>query len=120
MVPTGYSFNLDGTNIYMTLCDVIPGAGHQYAVSSLGQDLAILVIAMITSKGASGVTGAGFVTLAATLSIVPDIPIQSLAISARHRQVHERMPRADQSGRQRRSHHRHEPLGERVRRKENS
>jgi aerobic C4-dicarboxylate transport protein len=47
---------------------------------TLGQELGILAIAMITSKGASGVTGAGFVTLAATLAIVPDIPIQSLAI----------------------------------------
>jgi aerobic C4-dicarboxylate transport protein len=47
---------------------------------SLGQEMGILVIAMITSKGASGVTGAGFVTLAATLAIVPDIPIQSLAL----------------------------------------
>src|SRR6476660_7738297 len=47
---------------------------------TLGQELGLLLIAMITSKGASGVTGAGFVTLAATLAIVPDIPIQSLAI----------------------------------------
>src|SRR5260370_28258461 len=47
---------------------------------SVGQELGILAVAMVTSKGASGVTGAGFVTLAATLAIVPDIPIQSLAI----------------------------------------
>jgi aerobic C4-dicarboxylate transport protein len=79
VVPTGYSFNLDGTNIYMTLAILFLAQATNTPLS-LGQLLGILVIAMITSKGASGVTGAGFVTLAATLAIVPDIPIQSLAI----------------------------------------
>src|SRR3982074_3471379 len=79
VVPTGYSFNLDGTNIYMTLATLFLAQATNTPLT-LGQELGILVIAMITSKGASGVTGAGFVTLAATLSIVPDIPIQSLAI----------------------------------------
>jgi aerobic C4-dicarboxylate transport protein len=79
VVPTGYSFNLDGTNIYMTLATLFLAQATNTHIT-LGQELWILVIAMITSKGASGVTGAGFVTLAATLSIVPDIPIQSLAI----------------------------------------
>ena len=79
VVPTGYSFNLDGTNIYMTLATLFLAQATNTPLG-LGQELGILVIAMITSKGASGVTGAGFVTLAATLAIVPDIPIQSLAI----------------------------------------
>jgi aerobic C4-dicarboxylate transport protein len=79
VIPTGYSFNLDGTNIYMTLAILFLAQATNTPLS-LGQELGILVIAMITSKGASGVTGAGFVTLAATLAIVPDVPIQSLAI----------------------------------------
>jgi aerobic C4-dicarboxylate transport protein len=79
VIPTGYSFNLDGTNIYMTLATLFLAQATNIPLS-LGQQLGILAIAMITSKGASGVTGAGFVTLAATLAIVPDIPIQSLAI----------------------------------------
>ena len=79
VIPTGYSFNLDGTNIYMTLAILFLAQATNTHLS-LAQELGILAIAMITSKGASGVTGAGFVTLAATLAIVPDIPIQSLAI----------------------------------------
>jgi aerobic C4-dicarboxylate transport protein len=79
VVPTGYSFNLDGTNIYMTLAILFLAQATNTPLT-LGQELGILAIAMITSKGASGVTGAGFVTLAATLSIIPDIPIASLAI----------------------------------------
>jgi aerobic C4-dicarboxylate transport protein len=79
VVPTGYSFNLDGTNIYMTLSTLFLAQATNTPLT-LTQELGILAIAMITSKGASGVTGAGFVTLAATLAIVPDIPIQSLAI----------------------------------------
>ena len=79
VVPTGYRFNLDGTNIYMTLATLFLAQATNTPLTFI-QELGILVIAMITSKGASGVTGAGFVTLAATLAIVPDIPIQSLAI----------------------------------------
>ena len=79
VIPTGYSFNLDGTNIYMTLATLFLAQATNTPLS-IGQELTILAIAMLTSKGASGVTGAGFVTLAATLSIIPDIPIQSLAI----------------------------------------
>ena len=79
VIPTGYSFNLDGTNIYMTLATLFLAQATNTPLG-LGQELGILAVAMITSKGASGVTGAGFVTLAATLAIVPDIPIQSLAI----------------------------------------
>jgi aerobic C4-dicarboxylate transport protein len=79
VIPTGYSFNLDGTNIYMTLAILFLAQATNTPLT-LGQELAILGIAMLTSKGASGVTGAGFVTLAATLAIIPDVPIASLAI----------------------------------------
>jgi aerobic C4-dicarboxylate transport protein len=79
VIPTGYSFNLDGTNIYMTLATLFLAQATNTPLT-FGQELTILLVAMLTSKGASGVTGAGFVTLAATLSIIPDIPIQSLAI----------------------------------------
>jgi aerobic C4-dicarboxylate transport protein len=79
VIPTGYSFNLDGTNIYMTLATLFLAQATNTHLT-IWQELGILGIAMITSKGASGVTGAGFITLAATLAIVPDIPIQSLAI----------------------------------------
>ena len=79
VIPTGYSFNLDGTNIYMTLATLFLAQATNTPLS-LGQELSVLAIAMLTSKGASGVTGAGFVTLAATLAIIPDIPIQALAI----------------------------------------
>jgi aerobic C4-dicarboxylate transport protein len=79
VIPTGYSFNLDGTNIYMTLATLFLAQATNTPIT-LGQELGILAVAMLTSKGASGVTGAGFVTLAATLAIVPEIPIQALAI----------------------------------------
>ena len=77
--PTGYSFNTDGTNIYLTLCALFLAQAANTHLS-LGQGFAILLVAMIASKGASGVTGTGFVTLAAILTAVPSIPIQSLAI----------------------------------------
>jgi aerobic C4-dicarboxylate transport protein len=79
VIPTGYSFNLDGTNIYMTLSTLFLAQITGTALTP-GQMLTILVIAMVTSKGASGVTGAGFVTLAATLQVVGSIPIESLAV----------------------------------------
>jgi aerobic C4-dicarboxylate transport protein len=79
VVPTGYSFNLDGTNIYMTLATLFLAQATNTHLT-IAQEATILAVAMLTSKGASGVTGAGFVTLAATLSIIPDIPITALAI----------------------------------------
>ena len=79
VIPLGYSFNLDGTNIYMTLATLFLAQATNTPLS-FGQEMTVLLVAMLTSKGASGVTGAGFVTLAATLSIIPDIPIQALAI----------------------------------------
>jgi aerobic C4-dicarboxylate transport protein len=79
VIPTGYSFNLDGTNIYMTLATLFLAQATNINLS-LTQELSLLAVAMLTSKGASGVTGAGFITLAATLAVVPDIPIASLAL----------------------------------------
>lgn len=79
VIPTGYSFNLDGTNIYMTMAAVFLAQATNTPLG-LGDQLALLGVAMISSKGASGVTGAGFVTLAATLAVVPTIPIASLAL----------------------------------------
>lgn len=79
VIPTGYSFNLDGTNIYMTMAAVFLAQATNTPLD-LQQQIALLLVAMITSKGASGVTGAGFVTLAATLQSVPAIPIESLAL----------------------------------------
>jgi aerobic C4-dicarboxylate transport protein len=79
VVPAGYSFNLDGTNIYMTLATLFLAQATNTHLS-VGQEATILLVAMLTSKGASGVTGAGFITLAATLAVVPDIPILALAV----------------------------------------
>ncbi|MGA7810225.1 C4-dicarboxylate transporter DctA [Bradyrhizobium sp.] len=79
VVPTGYSFNLDGTNIYMTLATLFIAQALGVDLS-LRQELTILVVAMLTSKGASGVTGAGFITLAATLSVVDPALVPGMAI----------------------------------------
>ncbi len=79
VVPAGYSFNLDGTNIYMTLATLFLAQATNTHLT-LVQELTLLAVAMLTSKGASGVTGAGFITLAATLAVVPSIPIQALAV----------------------------------------
>ncbi|HSH93159.1 MAG TPA: dicarboxylate/amino acid:cation symporter [Roseimicrobium sp.] len=79
VVPTGYSFNLDGTNIYMAMAAVFLAQATNTPLG-LPEQFALLLVAMITSKGASGVTGAGFITLAATLQAVPGIPIESLAL----------------------------------------
>jgi aerobic C4-dicarboxylate transport protein len=79
VVPTGYSFNLDGTNIYMTMAALFIAQATNTPLT-LGQQLTILGVAMLTSKGASGITGAGFVTLAATLAVVPTIPVAGMAL----------------------------------------
>jgi aerobic C4-dicarboxylate transport protein len=79
VVPTGYSFNLDGTNIYMTLATLFIAQALGVELS-FSQQLTILVVAMLTSKGASGVTGAGFITLAATLSVVNPALVPGMAI----------------------------------------
>jgi aerobic C4-dicarboxylate transport protein len=79
VVPTGYSFNLDGTNIYMTLAALFIAQACDVQLT-LGQQLLLLGVAMLSSKGAAGVTGAGFITLAATLSIVPSVPVAGMAL----------------------------------------
>ena len=79
VVPTGYSFNLDGTNIYMTLATLFIAQALGVDLT-LRQQLTILIVAMLTSKGASGVTGAGFITLAATLSVVNPALVPGMAI----------------------------------------
>jgi aerobic C4-dicarboxylate transport protein len=79
VVPTGYSFNLDGTNIYMTLATLFIAQALGVDLT-LGDQMTILIVAMLTSKGASGVTGAGFITLAATLSVVNPILVPGMAI----------------------------------------
>lgn len=79
VVPTGYSFNLDGTNIYMTLAALFIAQALGIDLS-LSEQLALVLVAMISSKGAAGVTGAGFVILAATLSVVPSVPVAGMAL----------------------------------------
>jgi aerobic C4-dicarboxylate transport protein len=79
VVPTGYSFNLDGTNVYMTLATLFIAQALGVDLT-FSQQLTILVVAMLTSKGASGVTGAGFITLAATLSVVNPALVPGMAI----------------------------------------
>jgi aerobic C4-dicarboxylate transport protein len=79
VIPTGYSFNLDGTNIYMTLATLFLAQATNTPLTWT-QELTLLGVAMLTSKGASGVTGAGFITLAATLAVIPDLPIAALAL----------------------------------------
>ena len=79
VVPTGYSFNLDGTNIYMTLAALFIAQACNVDLS-WGEQALLLGVAMLSSKGAAGVTGAGFITLAATLSIVPSVPLAGMAL----------------------------------------
>ncbi len=79
VIPTGYSFNLDGTNIYMTLAALFIAQACNIELS-LQQQILLLLVAMISSKGAAGVTGAGFITLAATLAVVPDVPVAGMAL----------------------------------------
>ena len=79
VVPTGYSFNLDGTNIYMTLAALFIAQACNFPLS-LNEQILILLIAMLSSKGSAGVTGAGFITLAATLAVVKGFPVQGIAL----------------------------------------
>ncbi|CAA7625137.1 C4-dicarboxylic acid, orotate and citrate transporter [Candidatus Terasakiella magnetica] len=79
VVPSGYSFNLDGTNIYLTMAALFVAQALDIELT-LTQQLTLLGVAMLTSKGASGVTGAGFITLAATLAVVPSVPVAGLAL----------------------------------------
>ncbi|MCX7257819.1 MAG: dicarboxylate/amino acid:cation symporter [Polaromonas sp.] len=79
VVPSGYSFNLDGTNIYLTMAALFVAQALNIELT-LTQEFTLLGVAMLTSKGASGVTGAGFITLAATLAVIPGIPVAGLAL----------------------------------------
>jgi aerobic C4-dicarboxylate transport protein len=79
VIPAGYSFNLDGTNIYMTLASLFIAQAVGVELS-LGQQMALVLVAMVSSKGAAGVTGSGFIVLASTLSIVPEIPLAGMAL----------------------------------------
>ncbi|WP_454915170.1 C4-dicarboxylate transporter DctA [Xanthobacter sediminis] len=79
VVPTGYSFNLDGTNIYMTLSTLFIAQATNTPIT-LEHELIILGVAMLTSKGAGAVAGGGFITLAATLQVVPGIPLAGIAL----------------------------------------
>ena len=79
VIPTGYSFNLDGTSIYLTMAAIFIAQATN-AHMSLTQQLTLLAVLLLTSKGAAGVTGSGFIVLAATLSAVGHIPVASLAL----------------------------------------
>ena len=79
VVPTGYSFNLDGTNIYMTLAALFIAQACNIDLT-LEHQIGLLLVAMLSSKGAAGVTGAGFITLAATLAVVPEVPIARMTL----------------------------------------
>ena len=79
VIPTGYSFNLDGTSIYLTMAALFVSQATNTELT-LMQQLTILGVLLLTSKGASGVTGSGFIVLAATLSAVPTIPVAGLAL----------------------------------------
>lgn len=79
VVPTGYSFNLDGTNIYMTLASLFIAQAMDIHLP-IEKQIILLLVAMLSSKGAAGVTGAGFITLAATLAVVPEIPIAGMTL----------------------------------------
>ena len=79
VVPTGYSFNLDGTNLYMTLAALFIAQATDTELS-LGHQLTLLLVAMLSAKGAAGVTGAGFITLAASLAVVPEVPVAGMAL----------------------------------------
>jgi aerobic C4-dicarboxylate transport protein len=79
VLPTGYSFNLDGTSIYLSMAALF--IAQAYGVDlSIWQQITLLGVLMLTSKGAAGVTGSGFVTLAATLAVFPSIPVEGMAL----------------------------------------
>ena len=79
VVPTGYSFNLDGTNIYMSLAALFIAQATNTPLT-LGDQLLLMAVAILSSKGAAGVTGSGFIVLAATLSVVPTVPVAGMAL----------------------------------------
>jgi aerobic C4-dicarboxylate transport protein len=79
VIPTGYSFNLDGTSIYLSIAAIF--LAQAFGISlSLGQELSLIGILMLTSKGAAGVTGSGFIVLASTLAATKVIPVEGVAL----------------------------------------
>jgi aerobic C4-dicarboxylate transport protein len=79
VVPAGYSFNLDGTCIYLTMASMFIAQATDTSLS-LGQQLSLLAVLLLTSKGAAGVTGSGFITLAATLASTHHVPVAGMAL----------------------------------------
>jgi aerobic C4-dicarboxylate transport protein len=79
VVPTGYTFNTDGTSLYMTLAALFVAQATNTHLTLL-QQLTIFSVAVLTSKGASGVQGAAFIALVATLSVIPTIPVAGMAL----------------------------------------
>ena len=79
VVPAGYSFNLDGTSIYMTMAALFVAQASRVELS-FSQEMVMLALLMLTSKGAAAVTGGGFITLAATLSAIPTFPVAGLTL----------------------------------------
>ena len=79
VIPTGYSFNLDGTTIYLSMATIFLAQVFHVPLS-LGQELAIIGILMVTSKGAAGVTGSGFIVLTSTLAAIKVIPVEGVAL----------------------------------------
>jgi aerobic C4-dicarboxylate transport protein len=79
VIPTCYSFNLDGTSIYMSMAAIFIAQATNTPLT-ISQQLGILAVLLLTSKGAAGVTGSGFITLAATLSSIPALPVAGLAL----------------------------------------
>jgi aerobic C4-dicarboxylate transport protein len=79
VIPTGYSFNLDGTSIYLVMAAIFVAQATNTPLT-MTQELTLLGVLLLTSKGAAGVTGSGFITLAATLSVIPTIPVVGLAL----------------------------------------
>jgi aerobic C4-dicarboxylate transport protein len=79
VIPTGYSFNLDGTSIYLSMAAIFVAQATNTPLT-ISQELTLLGVLLLTSKGAAGVTGSGFITLAATLTAVPAIPVAGLAL----------------------------------------
>jgi aerobic C4-dicarboxylate transport protein len=79
VIPAGYSFNLDGTSIYLSMATLFLAQVFRVDLS-VGQQLAILLVLMLTSKGAAGVTGSGFIVLASTLSALKVVPVEGIAL----------------------------------------
>ena len=79
VIPTGYSFNLDGTSIYLTMAAVFIAQATNTPMT-ITQQVTLLLVLLLTSKGAAGVTGSGFIVLAATLSAVGHVPVAGLAL----------------------------------------